>query len=389
MTTFPFPSSSRMRTGRTSTIRACECASSVMIPLWLPVKLIAGTPCSCNAMERRAMLIRSPHVRSMSSSRRGGSEDIRLARERSSSVVSPMAETTTTIWCPSARLAATRAATLRMRSTSATEEPPNVGTMSMHPPGHGKNPCAPRVDRPVPSHSIARPLARNDSPMTAMIEVTGLTKRYRDRVAVEDLSFSVPEGEILGFLGPNGAGKSTTMRILTGYLPATGGTVKVAGFDVFEDPYEVKRRIGYLPETPPLYPEMTVRGYLKFVAAIKGVRRGQLAAELERVAHSTGVAEVMERLIQNLSKGYRQRVGVAQALLGNPPVLILDEPTEGLDPSQRAEVRQLIKGLAGQHTVILSTHILSEVTMTCERVLILNQGRMVAFDEIRNLSLIH
>jgi ABC-2 type transport system ATP-binding protein len=222
--------------------------------------------------------------------------------------------------------------------------------------------------------------------MTAMIEVTGLSKRYRDRIAVEDLTFGVPEGEILGFLGPNGAGKSTTMRILTGYLPATSGTVKVAGFDVFEEPYEVKRRIGYLPETPPLYPEMTVRGYLRFVASIKGVRRGQLAAELERVAHATGVAEVMDRLIQNLSKGYRQRVGVAQALLGNPPVLILDEPTEGLDPSQRAEVRQLIKGLAGQHTVILSTHILSEVTMTCERVLILNQGRMVAFDEIRNLA---
>jgi ABC-2 type transport system ATP-binding protein len=205
-------------------------------------------------------------------------------------------------------------------------------------------------------------------------------------VAVENLTFSVPEGEILGFLGPNGAGKSTTMKILTGYLPATSGTVKVAGFDVFEEPYEVKRRIGYLPETPPLYPEMTVRGYLKFVASIKGVRRGQLTTEMERVAHATGVSEVLDRLIQNLSKGYRQRVGVAQALLGNPPVLILDEPTEGLDPSQRAEVRQLIKGLAGQHTVILSTHILSEVTMTCERVLILNQGRMVAFDEIRNLA---
>ena len=222
--------------------------------------------------------------------------------------------------------------------------------------------------------------------MTAMIEVTGLTKRYRDRVAVDDLTFSVPEGEILGFLGPNGAGKSTTMKILTGYLPATSGTVKVAGFDVFEEPYEVKRRIGYLPETPPLYPEMTVKAYLRFVASIKGVRRGQMATELERVAHATGVAEVMERLIQNLSKGYRQRVGIAQALLGNPPVLILDEPTEGLDPSQRAEVRQLIKGLAGQHTVILSTHLLSEVTVTCERVLIINQGRMVAFDEIRNLT---
>jgi len=222
--------------------------------------------------------------------------------------------------------------------------------------------------------------------MTGMIEVTGLSKRYRDRIAVEDLTFSVPEGEILGFLGPNGAGKSTTMKILTGFLPASSGTAKVAGFDVFEDPYEVKRRIGYLPETPPLYPEMTARGYLKFVASIKGVRRGQMATELERVAHATGISAVMERLIQNLSKGYRQRVGIAQALLGNPPVLILDEPTEGLDPSQRAEVRQLIKGLAGQHTVILSTHLLPEVTMTCERVLILNQGRMVAFDEIRNLA---
>ena len=222
--------------------------------------------------------------------------------------------------------------------------------------------------------------------MTAMIEVTGLSKRYRERVAVEDLTFTVPEGEILGFLGPNGAGKSTTMKILTGYLPASSGTVKVAGFDVFEEPYEVKRRIGYLPETPPLYPEMTVRGYLKFVASIKGVRRGQMATELERVAHATGVADVMDRLIQNLSKGYRQRVGVAQALLADPPVLILDEPTEGLDPNQRADVRQLIKGLSGKHTVILSTHLLSEVTVTCERVLILNQGRMVAFDEIKNLA---
>jgi ABC-2 type transport system ATP-binding protein len=222
--------------------------------------------------------------------------------------------------------------------------------------------------------------------MTAMIEVTGLTKRYRDRIAVDDLTFSVPEGEILGFLGPNGAGKSTTMKILTGFLPATSGTVKVAGFDVFEEPYEVKRRIGYLPETPPLYPEMTVKAYLRFVASIKGVRRGQMAAELERVAHIAGVGDVMERLIQNLSKGYRQRVGIAQAMLADPPVLILDEPTEGLDPGQRAEMRSVIKGLAGKHTVILSTHILSEVTLTCEKVLILNQGRMVAFDEIRNLA---
>ena len=221
---------------------------------------------------------------------------------------------------------------------------------------------------------------------SAMIEVNGLTKRYRDRVAVDDLTFSVPEGEILGFLGPNGAGKSTTMRVLAGYLPASSGTVKVAGHDVFEEPYEVKRRIGYLPETPPVYPEMSVRGYLRFVASLKGVTRGQMASELDRVAHATGTTEVLERLIQNLSKGFRQRVGLAQALLGSPPVLILDEPTEGLDPNQRAEVRQLIKGLAGQHTVILSTHILPEVTMTCKRVLILNQGKMVAFDEIKNLA---
>jgi ABC-2 type transport system ATP-binding protein len=218
-----------------------------------------------------------------------------------------------------------------------------------------------------------------------MIEVSHLTKRYRDRVAVDDLSFSVAEGEILGFLGPNGAGKTTTMRVLTGFLPASSGLVKVAGHDVFEEPLEVKRRIGYLPETPPLYPEMTVRAYLRFVATLRGVPRGQLATELDRVGHATAVDSVMDRVIQNLSKGYRQRVGIAQALLGSPPVLILDEPTEGLDPIQRAEVRQLIKGFGGKHTVILSTHILPEVTMTCEKVLILHQGRLVAFDTISSL----
>jgi ABC-2 type transport system ATP-binding protein len=218
-----------------------------------------------------------------------------------------------------------------------------------------------------------------------MIEVSHLTKRYRDRVAVDDLSFSVAEGEILGFLGPNGAGKTTTMRVLTGFLPASSGLVKVAGHDVFEEPLEVKRRIGYLPETPPLYPEMTVRGYLRFVATLRGVPRGQQATELERVAHATGATAVMGRVIQNLSKGFRQRVGIAQALLGSPPVLILDEPTEGLDPIQRAEVRRLIKGLGGKHTVILSTHILPEVTMTCEKVLILHQGRLVAFDALSAL----
>ena len=219
-----------------------------------------------------------------------------------------------------------------------------------------------------------------------MIEVSHLTKRYRDRVAVEDLSFSVAEGELLGFLGPNGAGKTTTMRVLTGFLPASSGLVKVAGHDVFEEPLEVKRRIGYLPETPPLYPEMTVRGYLRFVATLRGVPRAQLATELDRVADATGTTAVMGRVIQNLSKGFRQRVGIAQALLGSPPVLILDEPTEGLDPIQRAEVRRLIKGLGGTHTVILSTHLLPEVTMTCEKVLILHQGRLVAFDAIASLG---
>jgi ABC-2 type transport system ATP-binding protein len=222
-----------------------------------------------------------------------------------------------------------------------------------------------------------------------MIEVQNLTKRYRERVAVDNLNFTVDEGQILGFLGPNGAGKSTTMKILTGFLPPSEGMAKVAGFDVFEQPLEVKRRIGYLPETPPLYPEMTVRGYLKFVAALKRLPGRGLKAEVDRVAGLTGVTHVMDRVIQNLSKGYKQRVGIAQALLGSPPVLILDEPTEGLDPTQRAEVRALIKGLAGKHTVILSTHILPEVTMTCEKVLIINQGRIVAYDEIRNLTHVH
>ncbi|HSP81079.1 MAG TPA: ABC transporter ATP-binding protein [Myxococcaceae bacterium] len=222
-----------------------------------------------------------------------------------------------------------------------------------------------------------------------MIEVQNLTKRYRERVAVDRLDFSVAEGEILGFLGPNGAGKSTTMKILTGFLPPSEGSAKVAGFDVFEQPLEVKRRIGYLPETPPLYPEMTVVGYLKFVASLKGLPGRGVKAEVERVGGLTGLADVMGRVIQNLSKGYKQRVGIAQALLGSPPVLILDEPTEGLDPTQRAEVRGLIKSLTGKHTVILSTHILPEVTMTCEKVLIINQGRIVAYDEIRKLAHVH
>ncbi len=223
----------------------------------------------------------------------------------------------------------------------------------------------------------------------AMIEVQNLTKRYRDRVAIDSLNFAVEEGEILGFLGPNGAGKTTTMRILSGFLPASEGSARVGGYDVFEQPMEVKRRIGYLPETPPLYLEMTVLGYLKFVGRLKGVPTHQLQTEVDRVAHLTGTTQVIDRVIQNLSKGFRQRVGVAQALLNNPPVLILDEPTEGLDPAQRAEVRSLIKGLAGTHTVILSTHLLPEVTITCAKVLIINQGKIVAFDEIKQLANVH
>ncbi|MCP3057315.1 ABC transporter ATP-binding protein [Myxococcus sp. K38C18041901] len=219
-----------------------------------------------------------------------------------------------------------------------------------------------------------------------MIEVQHLTKRYRDRVAIDDLTFSVEEGEILGFLGPNGAGKSTTMKILTGFLPASEGVARVGGFDVHQHPLEVKRRIGYLPETPPLYPEMTVESYLRFVASLKRLPSREQKTEVERVAALTGVTQVLGRVLGNLSKGYKQRTGIAQALLGSPPVLILDEPTEGLDPAQRAEVRALIKGLAGKHTVILSTHILPEVTMTCQKVLILHQGRIAAYDDLGKLA---
>src|ERR1043165_5854103 len=220
----------------------------------------------------------------------------------------------------------------------------------------------------------------------AMIEVQNLTKRYRDRVAVADLTFSVNEGEILGFLGPNGAGKSTTMKMLTGFLPPSEGSAKIAGFDVFASPLEVKRRIGYLPETPPLYLEMSVRGYLKFVSQLKGVPGKQVKDELDRVARASGVTDVMDRVIQNLSKGFRQRVGLAQALLGSPPLLILDEPTEGLDPRQRQQILELIRSLGGTHTIVLSTHVLSEVRATCDRVLIISQGKKVADDLLANLT---
>ena len=222
-----------------------------------------------------------------------------------------------------------------------------------------------------------------------MIEVSHLTKRFRERVAVDDLSFTVRKGEVIGFLGPNGAGKSTTLRILTGFLPATSGTATVAGFDVFEHPLEVKRRIGYLPENPPVYVDLTPRACLELVAGLKKLPRGGVRAEIERVAHLAGIEDVLDRVVGNLSKGYRQRVGLAQALLGDPEVLILDEPTVGLDPLQIREVRELVKGLASRHTVILSTHILPEVAMTCQKVLVLNGGRLVDFDTLDGLIAKH
>jgi ABC-2 type transport system ATP-binding protein len=222
-----------------------------------------------------------------------------------------------------------------------------------------------------------------------MIEVRDLTKRYRELVAVDRLSFTVGKGEIVGFLGPNGAGKTTTMRVLTGFLPATSGTVKVAGYDVFEAPREVKRRVGYLPETPPLYPDLTTRSQLRFSAELKGIPRRQVKDAIDRVAFRTAVDGVMDRLVGNLSKGFRQRVGLAQALLGDPEVLVLDEPTVGLDPLQIREVRELVKGLAGEHTVILSTHILSEVALTCGKVLVLHGGRLVDYDTLDGLVAKH
>jgi len=219
-----------------------------------------------------------------------------------------------------------------------------------------------------------------------VIEVRNLVKYYGDFPAVKDITFSVEKGEILGFLGPNAAGKTTTMRIITGYMPATRGTVKVAGYDVFEHPLEVKKRIGYLPENPPLYMDMRVRDYLRFVAEIKGVDRKGINAEVERVAELVSITHVLDRYTQKLSKGYRQRVGLAQALINNPPVLILDEPTIGLDPKQIIEVRELIRSLGSEHTIILSTHILPEVSMTCSRVVIINEGKLVAMDTPENLT---
>ncbi len=211
-----------------------------------------------------------------------------------------------------------------------------------------------------------------------MIEVENLSKRYGPTLAVSGVSFNVQKGEVLGFLGPNGAGKTTTMRVITGFLPPTEGKVRVAGYDVVEEPLEAKRRTGYLPETPPVYPDMTVAEYLAFVARIKGVSRRDSKTRLDGIIEKCAVGDVRNRQIGKLSKGYRQRVGLAQALIHNPDVLVLDEPTAGLDPKQIIETRELIKGLAGQHTVILSTHILPEVSKTCQRVVVINAGQIVA-----------
>src|SRR5262247_4033463 len=219
-----------------------------------------------------------------------------------------------------------------------------------------------------------------------VIEVQHLTKRYGPFTAVNDISFRVERGEILGFLGPNGAGKTTTMRILTGYMPPTEGKAIVAGFDVFDQPIEAKRRTGYLPETPPLYPDMSVSEYLTFVSKIKRVPAADRRQRVQAVMQKTRIDDMANRLCSKLSKGYRQRVGLAQALIHNPDVLILDEPTAGLDPKQIIETRQLIKQLGGDHTVILSTHILPEVSQTCGRVVIISKGRVVAVDSPDNLT---
>src|SRR5580700_11047471 len=219
-----------------------------------------------------------------------------------------------------------------------------------------------------------------------MITVNGLTKRYARTIAVDQISFEVKQGQIVGFLGPNGAGKTTTMRMLTCFLTPTGGTATVAGYDILEQPLEVKKRIGYLPETPPIYPEMRIGEYLSFVGQIKGLSGSDLRARVDYACERCAVADVRNNIIGKLSKGYRQRVGLAQAIIHNPDVLILDEPTAGLDPKQINETRDLIKSLAGDHTIILSTHILPEVSQTCEQVIIINKGKVVATDSVHNLQ---
>ncbi len=218
-----------------------------------------------------------------------------------------------------------------------------------------------------------------------MIEVENLTKYYGEIRGIEDISFSIKKGEIAGFLGPNGSGKTTTMRILTCFFPPNSGRARVAGYDVIENPIDVRRRIGYVPETVPLYPDMKVKTYLNFVAEAKRMEKGQRRRKINEIMEQCGISGVSHRLVGNLSKGYRQRVGLAQALINDPEVLILDEPTIGLDPKQVVEIRQFIKNLAGERTIILSTHILSEVSMTCERVIIIHEGKIVAVDTPENL----
>src|SRR5499425_1094898 len=219
-----------------------------------------------------------------------------------------------------------------------------------------------------------------------MIAVKELTKKYARNTAVDHISFEVQKGQIVGFLGPNGAGKTTTMRILTCFLPPTAGTANVAGFDVLEQPLEVKKRTGYLPETPPIYPEMRTADYLKFVGKLKGLSGSELQKRLDYVCERCAILEVKTKLLAKLSKGYRQRVGLAQAIIHNPDVLIMDEPTAGLDPKQINETRDLIRSLAGDHTIILSTHILPEVEQTCQQVIIINRGKLVATDSVNNLQ---
>lgn len=219
-----------------------------------------------------------------------------------------------------------------------------------------------------------------------MIEVRNLTKSYGPRRAIDNLNFSVRKGEVVGFLGPNGAGKTTTMKIITGFMAPSSGDVSVAGFDVYENPLEVKKRIGYLPETPPVYGDMTVGDYLAYVARLKGVASDRVKILVDRAVEKTSLTEVRGRLIQNLSKGFRQRVGIAQAVVSDPEVLILDEPTVGLDPKQVAEIRNLIGELAGHHTIILSTHILPEVQASCQRIIIINRGQIVAEDTLEGLG---
>jgi ABC-2 type transport system ATP-binding protein len=219
-----------------------------------------------------------------------------------------------------------------------------------------------------------------------MIEVQHLTKRYGDLTAVSDISFNVASGQILGFLGPNGSGKTTTMRVITGFMPASSGTVKVAGFDIFDESFEARKRIGYLPESPPLYNDMTVTAYLRFVARIKGMHKTAIPDALDRALTRCGLTKVTDRVTGHLSKGFRQRVSLAQAIIHNPEVLVLDEPTVGLDPQQIIEIRALIRELAGQHTVVLSTHILPEVAQVCEKVVIISAGRVVMEDMITNLT---